>query len=56
MGFTLNPYDPCVANKMIDGHQMTVTWHVIDLKILHKNGREISKIIERLGTYTEIFP
>ena len=24
-GFTVNPYDPCVANKMINGKQMTVT-------------------------------
>ena len=29
--FTLNPYDPCVANAEIEGSQMTVTWHVDDL-------------------------
>jgi hypothetical protein len=23
-GFEVNPYDPCVANKMVDGNQMTV--------------------------------
>ena len=28
MGFEVNPYDPCVANTMINGSQMTVTWHV----------------------------
>ena len=33
MGFVINPYDPCVANKMANGSQMTVTWHVDDLKI-----------------------
>ena len=22
IGFTINPYDPCVANKMIKGHQL----------------------------------
>ncbi len=32
-GFTINPYDLCVANKMVDGKQCTVTWHVDDLKI-----------------------
>ena len=37
IGFVLNPYDPCVANKMIDGHQITVCWHVDDLLIGHKN-------------------
>ena len=36
-GFQLNPYDPCVANKMVQGSQMTVSWHVDDLKISHKN-------------------
>jgi hypothetical protein len=37
IGFDLNPYDPCVANKIIDGHQMTVCWHVDDLLIGHRN-------------------
>ena len=27
-GFQMNEYDPCVANKMVNGKQMTVTWHV----------------------------
>ncbi|MEL7196301.1 MAG: reverse transcriptase domain-containing protein [Bacteroidota bacterium] len=35
-GFEVNPYDECVANKMIDGSQCTVIWHVDDLKISHK--------------------
>jgi hypothetical protein len=30
--FIINPYDPCVANATIVGHQMTVTWHVNNLK------------------------
>ena len=30
-GFKINPYDPCVANTMINGHQMTVVCHVEDL-------------------------
>ena len=34
-GFVINPYDPCVANKMVRGKQMTVVWHVDDLKISH---------------------
>ena len=36
-GFVVNPYDPCVANKMVDGAQMTVCWHVDDLKISHRD-------------------
>ena len=25
IGFKVNPYDPCVANKMVDGKQMTIS-------------------------------
>jgi Reverse transcriptase (RNA-dependent DNA polymerase) len=35
IGFTINPYDPCVANRIINGKQHTVTWHVDDLKSSH---------------------
>ena len=45
MQFKINPYDPCMANKVINGSQMMITWHVDDLKISHKNGWEITKII-----------
>ena len=33
-----------IANKYIDGHQMTVVWHVDDMKISHKNPNEITKL------------
>ena len=36
-GFVVNPYDPFVANKTVDGAQMTVCWHVDDLKISHRD-------------------
>ena len=35
MGFEVNPYDPCVINKMVNGSQMMVRWHVDDLMISH---------------------
>ena len=31
IGFVLNPYDPCVANKIVDCAQLTVVWNVDDL-------------------------
>ena len=34
-GYILNPYDRCVANKVINGSQMTIIWHVDDLKMSH---------------------
>ena len=33
MGFTLNPYDSCVANCDINGKQCTIAWYVDDMKI-----------------------
>jgi hypothetical protein len=42
-GFVLNPYDPCVANKVIDGQQMTVIWHVDNLKVSHKDLKQVDK-------------
>ena len=32
-GFKINPYDCCVANRMVKGKQQTVTWHVDDCKL-----------------------
>ena len=37
MGFEVNPYDPCVANKIVNGSQCTIVWHVDDLKVSHKD-------------------
>ena len=43
-GFKINPYDPCVANKMIGGKQLTVCWHVDDLKISCVDENEVTKM------------
>jgi hypothetical protein len=50
IGFVLNPYDPCIANKVINGNQMTVCWHVDDLKISHTDSEEITKFGNWLST------
>ena len=42
MGFVVNPYDPCVANMMVNGAQITVCWHVDDLKISHRDEEVVS--------------
>jgi hypothetical protein len=44
-GFTLNPYDPCVANKVINGKQFTVVWHVDDINMSHADEKEVSRLI-----------
>ena len=49
-GFTINPYDPCVANKTVKGTQMTVAWHVDDMKASHKRRDVINSFIRWLKT------
>ena len=44
-GFEVNPYDPCVANKEVRGTQMTVVWHVDDMKISHKMPDAVSSFM-----------
>ena len=39
IGFVVNPYDPCVANKKVNGKQHTISWHVDDLKSSHIDSR-----------------
>ena len=43
-GFVINTYDPCVANAMIDGYQITDTPHVDNLKISHNDPYHITKL------------
>jgi Reverse transcriptase (RNA-dependent DNA polymerase) len=45
IGFELNPYDPCVANKIIGGQQMTLCWHVDDMKISHKKKEAVDDMV-----------
>jgi hypothetical protein len=45
-GFNLNPYDPCIANKMVNDAQITVLWHVDDLKMSHKEKKTVDDFIE----------
>ena len=49
MGFEINPYYPCVANKTVGGSQMTVTWHVDDLKVSHKDPVAVTTFLYQLG-------
>jgi Reverse transcriptase (RNA-dependent DNA polymerase)/Zinc knuckle len=47
-GFTLNPYDPCVANSTIEGTQCTVGWYVDDTKISHVNPDVVTLVVEAI--------
>ncbi len=46
MGFEINPYDPCVANKTVNRSQMTIRWHVNDLMISHLSQEKIMKVVQ----------
>ena len=43
--FDINSYNPCVANKAVEGKQLKITWHVDDLKISNAGSRVISDTI-----------
>ena len=49
MGLEINPFNPCGANKMVNRKQMTVTWHVDDLKVSHVEEKEVSKFCMQLS-------
>jgi hypothetical protein len=48
MGFELNPYDTCIANKKTDKKQCTIAWYVHDTKISHVDDNAVSHVIERI--------
>jgi hypothetical protein len=48
LGFVINPYDWCVANKIVNGKQCTVLWHVDDLKISHMDTDVITDLIRTI--------
>ena len=45
LGFKVNEYDRCVANKMINGKQCTIVWYVDDVKASHVDETVVSDII-----------
>lgn len=59
-GFVLNEYDPCVANKIVNGKQLTLTWHVDDLKVSHVDKTVVDEFIEwiqeKYGDVTKVKP
>jgi hypothetical protein len=56
-GFVQNPYDRCVMNKIVNGSQCTVLWHVDDLKISHVDGNVNESVLASLnGKYGKETP
>ena len=45
MGFTLNLYDLCVANKIVNGSQCTVVFYVDDNKISNVDPEVVKDVL-----------
>ena len=48
MGFVINPYDKCVANKLINGSQCTIMWYVDNAKVSHKQQSVVENVIQHV--------
>jgi hypothetical protein len=48
IGFEVNPYDPCVAHRIVNGKQHTVSWHVDDLKSSHVDNKVNDQFLQWL--------
>ena len=47
-GFELNLFDPCVVNKMVNSEQLTICWHVDDLKSSHIDPKVNNEFLQRI--------
>ena len=44
IGLELNPYDPCATNKTTNRKQLTVVWHVDDIKVSHVEAEVVTRM------------
>ena len=49
--FEMNDYDECTFNKMINGKQCTIQFHMDDLKLSHLQQQELDNIIDHLNDF-----
>ena len=45
-GFELNLYDSCVVNRMVNGEQLNICWHINDLTSSHINPKVNGEILQ----------
>ena len=53
--FNINPYDPCVANRLVNVLQPYILFHVNDCKLSHKYPQVNDSYIEELREEYHIF-
>jgi hypothetical protein len=49
LGFKMNLYDQCIMNKIVNGKQCTIIWHMDDVKGSHVEQKVLDKIADQLG-------
>ena len=49
VGFVFNPYDPCVANRQVNGKQQTICFHVDDVMSSHVDPKTNEKFFKWLN-------
>ena len=47
--FELNPYDACVANKVINRKVCMILWWVNDIKLSHEDVGGVNKILNKIN-------
>ena len=47
-GFIINPYNYCIANKQINGHQCTIAWYVDDNKVSHVDPNVVDGVLNMI--------
>ena len=51
MGFELDPYDRCTANKLINDKQCTVVFHVDDNKLSHVDPNVVTDVMSKIAKH-----
>ena len=58
IGFVFNPYDACIANRMVNGKQQTIKFHMDNLLSSHKqrevNDNFLKWLNEKYGHHGEV--
>ena len=55
-GFQLNPYDPCVPNRLVNNKQKTNCFHVEKCNLCHQDSKVNDKFINALcDKYESVF-
>ena len=48
-GYEQNPYDPCTFNKTVNGEQLTIKFHVGDLRCSHMEQKVLNDLVKDLN-------